>query len=208
VSLAWEKRTLALAGLLQTVHLVSAAARTGMLARDTMETSLASVFVLNPKSISDVYQGTRGIRTGLGLLGDMLKGFNLNAHGEVLRYTLAVIQLERQLAGEPAMLNVLGARLAVIDAQRLLRQADPQQVDDQTIAELAELYESTLSQLEPRIRIAGSRQHLETPANIKRVRALLLAAVRAAVLWHQVGGRRWQFLLGRGNMQHALKNLA
>jgi high frequency lysogenization protein len=207
MSITWEKRTMALAGLLQTVHLVSAAARTGMLARDTMETSLASIFVLNPDSISEVYQGTRGIRTGLGLLGEMLKGFNLNAHGEVLRYMLAVIQLERQLASEPAMLKMLGERIAVIDEQRRLRQEDPQQVDDQTIAQLAELYESTLSQIEPRIKIAGSRQHLQTPVNINRVRALLLAAVRAAVLWHQVGGRRWQFLLGRGNMQHALKNV-
>jgi high frequency lysogenization protein len=32
---------------------------------------------------------------------------------------------------------------------------------------------------------------------VEKVRANLLAAVRSAVLWRQVGGRQWQLLLHR-----------
>jgi len=207
MSIAWEKRTLALAGLIQTVHQISNIARSGLLARDSMEASLASVFVQNPASVADVYQGTRSIRTGLGLLGDMLSGFNLAAHGDLLRYMFAVINLERSLVADPAMLRTLGARLANIDEQRMLRQRDQPGIDDITIEQLAELYQETLSGIEPRIKISGSRQQLEIRANINRVRALLLAAVRSAVLWRQVGGRKWHFLISRGNMKEALDHL-
>jgi high frequency lysogenization protein len=207
LSVVWQRRALALAGLVQTVHLVSSVARTGIVAQDVMEASLASVFVQNPDSISEIYQGSRGVRSGLGLTREMLQQFNLTAHGEILRYLLAVTNLERQLARDSAMLDQLGAGIARIDERRLQRDADPHRVDDESIEQLASLYEATLSDIKPRIRIAGNRQQLNIPANIHRVRALMLAAVRAAVLWHQVGGRRWQILLNRGQLGQGLDHI-
>jgi high frequency lysogenization protein len=38
---------------------------------------------------------------------------------------------------------------------------------------------------------------LQQAAVVERVRASLLAAVRSAVLWRQIGGRQWQLLLHR-----------
>jgi len=105
------------------------------------------------------------------------------------------------------MLKMLGERIASIEEQRLFRQQYQSGIDDATIVELAELYQATLGKIEPRIKVSGSRQQLQIPANINRIRALLLAAVRAAVLWRQVGGRRWQFLISRGRMQEALYNI-
>lgn len=208
MSVAWEQRALALAGLTQTVHLVSSVARTGIVARDVMEASLASIFIQNPDSISDIYQGSRGIRSGLSLTREMLQQFSLQAHGEILRYLLAVTSLERQLARDSSMLDQLGAGIARLDEQRLLRDPDPHHVDDDTIEQLAGLYEATLSDITPRIKIAGNRQQLDIPVNIHRVRALMLAAVRAAVLWHQVGGRRWQILLHRRALKQGLMHIS
>jgi high frequency lysogenization protein len=207
LSIIWEKRTLALAGLIQTAHQVSSIARTGVLARDSMEHSLASIFVQNPDSISEVYQGTLGIRVGLNLLKEMLNGFNLQDHGEPLRYLFAVTNLERILVKDQGMLGRLGVRISNLDEERRLRQQDQPGIDDITIVQLAELYQATLSRIEPRIRISGNRQQLQRTANIQRIRALLLAAVRAAVLWRQVGGRRWQFITSRNQMKKALENL-
>jgi high frequency lysogenization protein len=208
LSIAWQQRALALAGLVQTVHLVSSIARTGIVARDVMEASLASVFVQNPDSISEIYQGARGIRTGLSQTREMLQEFNLQTHGEVLRYLFAVTHLERQLSRDPGMLERLGDGIARLDEQRLQRDPDPHHVDDETIKQLATLYEDTLSDIEPRIKIAGNRQQLNIPANIHRVRALLLAAVRSAVLWHQVGGRRWHLVLQRSHLKQGLTHIA
>jgi len=39
------------------------------------------------------------------------------------------------------------------------------------------------------------------------IRALLLAAIRAAVLWRQCGGRRWRLLLQRRDLLHAAQRL-
>jgi high frequency lysogenization protein len=43
--------------------------------------------------------------------------------------------------------------------------------------------------------VRGDPLHLQNPDNQNRVRALLLAGIRAAMLWRQVGGTRWQILL-------------
>jgi len=45
--------------------------------------------------------------------------------------------------------------------------------------------------------VSGNPQQLQQPAVVEKVRANLLAAVRSAVLWRQVGGRQWQLLVYR-----------
>lgn len=42
---------------------------------------------------------------------------------------------------------------------------------------------------------------------ILKIRALLLAGVRSAVLWRQVGGRRWQLFLWRNKFAKLAKKL-
>ncbi|MEX0941635.1 MAG: high frequency lysogenization protein HflD [Pseudomonadales bacterium] len=204
-SIVYQRRVLALAGMLQASHLVSSIARTGMASQDAMDSSLRSVFVLNPASISDVYAGTDGVRVGLKLAAEMLTGFDFREHADLLRYTFAVIALERKLATEPRLLRELGARIASVDERRHLNENGNKLLDEDTVAALAEVYESTLSQIEPRIRVSGRQNLLKHAINVNRIRALLLSAVRSAVLWHQVGGRRWQLALARGQMKQALE---
>ncbi len=197
----WEQRAIALAGLVQAIHLAINGAHTGMMSQDSLEQSVRSVFVQSPDSILEVYGGTRGIRLGMNVLSEMLSGNRQNEHADLLRYCLAVMALERLLRRKPGVLTELGQGIDQIGA----RYAD---IDDECLAALANLYQQTISHLEPRIRISGRRNHLENGAVIQRIRALLMAAIRAAVLWHQVGGRRWQLLLSRGAMQRALGHLS
>lgn len=199
----YEKRVLALSGLIQAVHLVVGVAKTGMIAQDALERSLNSVFVQNPGSIAEVYNGTSDLTLGLNLLKDILNRFDPEAHGDLVRYTLAVMNLERAAAAQPESLRKLGAEIARIDEVRM--QHAPQDTDE-TVAALAEVYENVVGKVEPRIKIAGNRGHLQNVANVQRIRALLLSALRSAVLWHQVGGRRWQLLLRRGKFKEALNN--
>jgi high frequency lysogenization protein len=204
-SIAWQKRVLALAGMLQAVHLVAGIARTGLVSQDAMEQSLRSIFVQNPASISEVFAGTGSVRTGLNLAAEILGGFDFREHSEVMRYCLAVIKLERSLSRNPELLRELGARIASIDERRMLRQNGEHNLDEDTVAALADLYQDTLSRISPRIKVSGKRNYLQNETNTGRIRALLLAAVRSAVLWHQVGGRRWQLLLSRHQMTDALQ---
>jgi high frequency lysogenization protein len=45
--------------------------------------------------------------------------------------------------------------------------------------------------------VNGEHNHLSNPDNANKIRALLLAAIRSAVLWDQCGGSRWQIMFNR-----------
>ena len=67
----------------------------------------------------------------------------------------------------------------------------------QEAARLAQLYAETLSRLHPRVMVEGNQAFLQQAARQNDIRALLLAAVRAAVLWRQLGGTQWRLLFRR-----------
>lgn len=193
----FEKRVLPLAGLVQAVHLVIGAAKNGMVAQDSIDKTLAPIFVQNPGSIAEVYAGTKNVSLGLHLVQEMLTEFRSDTHGELIKYCLAVINLEKSLSSSHEKMSALGAEI-----ERIAVKSD----EEDLVAQLAEVYEQIISRVEPRIRISGNRGHLQNIANVQRIRALLLSAIRSAVLWHQVGGRRWQLLFQRGSYKAALQN--
>ena len=69
------------------------------------------------------------------------------------------------------------------------------------------MYQQTISQLGKRIQVVGNPNVLQQPATAARIRTLLLAAVRFAWLWDQLGGRRWHFVVRRRGMLVALQDL-
>jgi len=197
----------ALAGLVQAAQLVSTIARTGLVSQGSLDTSLNSIFVTNPDNTVDVFGGTSGITLGIKIATDLVMQFNVSAHGDVIRYALSLIQLERKLAGFPESLRGLGAGVSLVDEQRMLDVNRKPIIDHEVVAALADLYQRVLGSFEPRIKVLGRRNHLQNEYNINRIRALLLAGVRSAVLWHQLGGRRWQLIFARKPIVRALSDL-
>ncbi|HET7930414.1 MAG TPA: high frequency lysogenization protein HflD [Rhodanobacteraceae bacterium] len=184
-----EARVLALAGIFQALSLVRDLAREGDCDGDAMEASLASVFKLESDSAADVFGGHAGVRRGLRTLVEQVDG-----DGErdlpLFHMLISVLKLERNLARNHAVSRRLGEELAGMQ-----RQLQHFPVNHPTIlARLADIYAENLSGLKPRITVVGNPLYLRQPAQAQRVRALLLAAVRAAVLWHQLGGRRRHLL--------------
>ena len=203
-----EERAMALSGLIQAAHLVSTIARSGLVSQNSLETSLNSIFITNPDQTTEVYGGSSGIAVGSNIATDLILRFDITTHGDVIRYTLALLQLERKLARIPECLREIGARVTNVDEIRMLDIDQKPIVNNDVITGLAHVYESTLGQLEPRIRVLGKPQHLENSTNIIRIRALLLAGLRSAVLWHQLGGRRWHLVFARKPIARALSALS
>ncbi|MGH8112885.1 MAG: high frequency lysogenization protein HflD [Rhodanobacteraceae bacterium] len=184
-----ETRVLALAGMFQALSLVRDLARQGECDGDAMTSSLASVFKLESDSAADVFGGNQGVRLGLRVLVQQVEGDDRDP--PLFHMLVSVMKLERSLARHPNANVRLGEALASMQ-----RQLQHFPVTHATIlARLADLYRSNLSGLKPRITVVGNPLYLQQPAHAQRVRALLLAAVRAAVLWHQLGGRRRHLLL-------------
>ena len=67
------------------------------------------------------------------------------------------------------------------------------------------LYAETLSHLRPRVLVQGNPHYLGQASVVAEVRAVLLAAVRSAVLWRQMGGSLWDFLLRKKEMGAAVR---
>jgi len=94
-----------------------------------------------------------------------------------------------------------GILAAAPDAARL-GSAHPE-----VLAALGTLYADTVSQLRPRVLVQGNPHYLAQPSVVAEIRAVLLAALRSAVLWRQLGGSPWDFLLRRGELARAASAL-
>ncbi|HEY9018459.1 high frequency lysogenization protein HflD [Thiomicrospira sp.] len=191
-----QDRSLALTGIYQTAKLVFDLATTGKLDEQAYQTSINSLFVDNPSSTLDVYGNDAkniqvGVKTLLSQMGatDAEEIRNL----EVTRYALNLILLERSLAKDNSALDKVANTLDTARNQR----AHFDDWHENVIASIARAYTENVSQLSPRIMVKGQHGHLQKPQNANKIRALLLAGIRSAMLWRQVGGTRWGLLWNR-----------
>jgi high frequency lysogenization protein len=103
------------------------------------------------------------------------------------------MQLERILNNEPKSLAELGRRIDDIH-----RRLDHFAItDDTVVAGLADIYSSVLSPLGHRIQVYGKPELLKQQQTQNKIRALLLAGIRSAVLWRQMGGKRRHFFFAK-----------
>lgn len=200
-----EEQVLALAGIFQAATLVSQVARQGRCAEASLETSLASLFATSPGNTLEVYGGQlRDLREGLDAVVKILSNRNHPQDVDVLRYGLNLIQLESGLRRQQDMLSILGERIE--QARHTARHFGYSHSN--LIANLASIYSDTISTFRLRIQVTGDPNILRQEEQAARVRALLLAGIRSAVLWRQTGGRRWHLIFRRRALVAVARKLA
>ena len=199
-----SERTLALAGIYQACRLVGKIAHEGLADLAAQDVCIRSLFVTDPADTAAVYGGSDNIVNNLYLgLTTLIEQFAQpdKRDIELTRYVITVMALERKLIKNPALLQMISAGIDKATAQA--EHFSPSH--ENVIANLADLYINTISRLTPRVIVKGEHGHLSNPANANRVRVLLLAALRSAILWHQCGGNRWQLLFQRKKIIAAAK---
>jgi high frequency lysogenization protein len=196
----FRDRTLALAGIFQAARLTQQLAREGQSDRGALAASAGSVLALEAADTEEVFGGIGGVRRGLELLRDKLTADPGAADMEIARYVIATIQLAGTLRRNPDIIDSIQRGIETIQNQMkfFTRENDGAADVHPALAEkLAELYTRTLSTLKPRILVNGEHGHLSNPLVAAKVRTALFAGVRAAFLWQQKGGSRWQLLFSR-----------
>lgn len=183
---------IALAGAFQAATLVRQAATQGNVDPAAFRTCIDSVFRLDAKSAIDVFGDLANLGPGLRALRDHLGRRSGHPNAEITGYVIALMFLERKLVRSPPMLDALRRGIGSLNA---LYQTSP--TDPEVISALAQLYTNSVSRLNPRILVHGAPEHLNDNETADRIRALLLAGMRATVLWRQVGGGRLRLLFGR-----------
>jgi high frequency lysogenization protein len=187
-----EQSTIALAGMFQAADLVKKIAKHGLFDQAPYEASIQSLLKLDADSTLEVYGGLEGVKTGLQILSQQLIGKKREM--DVIHYVFSMIFLEKKLVKQPQMMSTIRSGIEQIITQT---QDEHSITHPEVIEHLASLYMQTLSTFEYRIKVTGEPRFLENTNNANKVRALLLAGIRSAVLWRQKGGRRWQFVWSR-----------
>jgi high frequency lysogenization protein len=199
-----KEQALALAGVFQAAALVHQLSNKGMVSQDSFETSIGSIIETSPDSTLAVYGGsTEGMALGIRTLQSFVnKEPDTSAH--ILRYAMSILYLEKRLRKDPQMLSAIGQRLEQVKIQSHHFSTTHENV----IANIASLYQDTISTFSFRIQVQGEPNILRQNSNAEKVRALLFAGIRSAILWHQLGGRRWKLLLGRKKISRALDDIS
>jgi high frequency lysogenization protein len=199
---ALNDRVLALAGVFQAAELARQLARRGQADESALAASARSILAIDAPDTAAVFGGAAGVALGLRILKEQ---FAPRKHGpdyEVVRYTLAMAKLALRLRSNREMTRQLGAAIA----GEKLRFASTEP-DAEIYGALALIYRQTISTLTPRIYVKGEPAALQQAEVADRIRTALLAGVRAAWMWHQLGGRRWQWFVGRGSYVRAASDL-
>ncbi|WAJ39891.1 high frequency lysogenization protein HflD [Pseudomonas sp. GOM7] len=192
-----QEQLVALGAVFEAAVLADRIARTGQISEASLGCMLGSLLVRDPQSTLDVYGGDDlNLRDGYRALISALERNPSALQREPLRYSLALIGLERQLDKRSDMLEIMGSRLDQIQQQV----EHFGLVHDNVIAACGGLYQDTISTFRQRIQVHGDMRFLQQPNNAAKIRALLLAGIRSARLWRQLGGHRWQLVFSRGKL--------
>lgn len=183
---------LALAGVCQAAAIVKQIARSPEYDSAALNTCIRSITITQPDNteqvFGDVAQLSLGFKTILSQLGNQS-----NKDVEITRYIANLLSIERKLTPNKKAMATLGERITNI--QRQEQHLDL--LDTQMLRNLDSIYTDVVSPLGRKIQVGGDPALLKREDNQYRVRSALLAGVRAAVLWRQLGGRRRHILLNR-----------
>ena len=185
-------QALALAGVFHAAVLVDEIANHGDIGPKQLANSMSVLLNQNPDSVSSLYGSPDNIQLGVSAMRTLLTDRSAGS-ATVLRYAIGIMYLARKLSNDNAKLDEVGNGIA--NAQRQAEHFS--KTHDNVIANVAGLYQDSVSTMRMRIQVSGNPAYLQQTAIAQRVRCLLFAGIRSAFLWRQVGGKRSHLLLRR-----------
>ncbi len=198
-----------LAGMFQASYLVYDIAQHGKYDAAAFETCLNSIIATEANTVEEVYgNDISNLSLGFSLLENIFSKENKQRDMEIARYLLSIIHLEKKLRKNKVLFDKLGSGI-----ERAKSQAEifGSVTHENVIANLADVYSETISQIPPKIMVSGDSQFITDSNYSNKVRACLLALMRSTVLWLQKGGNRWHLILQRGKiiqMAHRIKPIS
>ena len=180
-----SEQAIALASVFHCCELVSQLANTGEASSEDMAMCMGALLNQNPDSLSQLYGPVSGLTLGMKAMQRLFNDGN-QGQTEIMRYVISILYLARKLSSDKNMLNKIASGI-----ENAERQAQHFSIThDNVYANIASLYQDTVSTLRLRIQVSGSSGFLQQPAVASRIRCLLFAAIRSAFLWQQLGGKR------------------
>lgn len=209
-----EDRVLALAGVFQAARLVQRLAYTNTVISLPYGASMYSIVVTDAVHTYEIFgmespTDMAPLKPGLESVRDKLKGNTDREEFEIARYVVNLIQLASELQSDKQMMQQVSDGIDAIAAAfppnpDWLHGEEP---SDALIKRIADLYSATISNMMPRIIVNGEEAVLKNEMTAAKIRAVLMAGIRAAHLWWQLGGRRWHLLFRRKQVADTARRL-
>lgn len=199
-------QTIALAGMLQTGELVRQVATSGTCSQQAAGASIRSIFSINPASTEDAFGGLGGVRMGLRVAVEILGGAAAERDSiQSLNYALGMSKLGNRLSRDPERQHALGKELKLVEPA--WKDSGEDALEPSVISQLGDTYQRHISTMDYRITVNGRPEYLKQPDKVAMIRSLLLAGLRAAILWRQVGGRQWRLIFQRRRILREAQSL-
>lgn len=188
-----ENQTLALAGMFQSAVLIEQLSYKGQVNQAAFDCSVDSLFAFEAENTLDIFGGVFGLSRGMQALTNHLGGRGQASGKNLAYYIMSMMKVSANLLKDESMANRLQAELQTIQKQSI----DFEMSRNSTINKIDGLYQNTISKTQPRVIIRGEQNYLSNTDTAAKVRTLLLAGIRAGVLWHQLGGSKWKLIVSR-----------
>ncbi|OOF39455.1 lysogenization regulator HflD [Rodentibacter mrazii] len=198
----YHDMALALAGIYQATALVNQLAMKGKVEnQEAFHTTVNSLFQTRPENTLAVFGGQiQHLKLGLETLIEQLSTLD---DRNIVNYWSGLLGLESLLNKNPEAKSELVKRI-----QRLQEQLTYHKLlDEHMLSIMANIYIDIISPLGRKIHIVGEENYLQQQFVQDKVRTCLLAGIRSAVLWRQVGGNKWRLLFFRGKIINAAKEI-
>lgn len=196
----FSESVLALAGVCQAISCVQSIAKTGQVDQIDADILIESVLKTDTETTEEIYRNKQYLTTGLNTLIQQLSGSKTDA--DFGRYLINILSLQKHFLADNKMISLMSSRLDT--AKRLHQYHD--EITPELIEQLANIYKDTISTFNNKIQVSGDSNYLQQPANQAKIRSLLLSAIRSAVLWNQLGGKKRHFLLNKAKILSAAKS--
>ncbi len=202
-----KSETIALGALFQCCTQIQRIASTGYYDEKAVSCVLRALAVTDPKSVEDIYNPeylTVGFKQIIDSLGktDLAKGADTIV---VTKMALKLITLAHSVERNQRIYQRLSDEIDALSKAVTTEHSDflndelcVSSINTQNNIHLfGSLYQSIISPNFAKLLIYGDERFLRDTDNQERIRALLLAGIRAVILWRQVGGRRRYLIFRR-----------
>lgn len=188
-----RNQTIALAAVCQAALLVCDASKGKAINKEVATQLFKGVMVTSPDSIFDVYQNIQDLRGGCESILKQMSGRTDRRDMELTRYVAGMMALSKKLMNSNKAQQHLTETI-----DQISRRLDHFDIgSDSVMRNFADGYSKAISPLGQKIQVMGDPNVLTQDIVQNKIRAILLAGVRAAVLWRQMGGKRRQFIFNR-----------
>ena len=203
----WEYQNLALAGIAQCAALVDSLAVRGSCDSSSVSACVNPLLNFNPASVAELISNPIQLSFGLRTLQGIFSSSKEERNPEIIRYMLGILALRQKFMSDRAMQDKLHESLRNLRPVENFEDIESDNDVQQFFRAVADIYQDTISTYTFRIHVKGNLEYLRNESVASQVRTLLLAGIRWAVLWYQIGGRRWHLVLYRKKIDQTAEDI-